>query len=87
MTELMKAGLWTTVEPRLSEATLQVLAELNFVEMTPVQASTLPLFLKHTDVVVEVIAIHFSYLTLPGSYWFWENPRICCAYPGKTEEN
>lgn len=55
MSELMRAGLWTTVEPKLSSATLQVLKELNFEEMTPVQASTLPLFLKHTDVVVEVL--------------------------------
>jgi ATP-dependent RNA helicase DDX55/SPB4 len=52
--ELMKAGLWSTVEPKLSAATLQVLGELNFEEMTPVQSATLPLFLKNTDVVVEV---------------------------------
>lgn len=49
----MKAGVWTNVEPKLSETTLQVLNNMGFDEMTPVQNATLPLFLKNTDVVVE----------------------------------
>lgn len=34
---------------------MDVVQALGFTQMTPVQASTIPLFMKHKDVVVEVI--------------------------------
>jgi superfamily II DNA/RNA helicase len=34
-------------QPKLSENTLNVIKELGFVYLTPVQASTIPLFLQH----------------------------------------
>jgi ATP-dependent RNA helicase DDX55/SPB4 len=40
--------------PKLSEATLTALAdEFGFTHMTPVQATTIPLFLRNKDVCVE----------------------------------
>lgn len=34
---------------------LDVVDSLGYVQMTPVQASTIPLFMKHKDVVVEAV--------------------------------
>ncbi|KAL6051400.1 ATP-dependent RNA helicase ddx55 [Balamuthia mandrillaris] len=51
--ELTKQG-WDAVKPPLSQKTLRVLRSgLGFQRMTPVQASTIPLFLSHKDVAVE----------------------------------
>jgi len=58
---MAKAGEWRTLQPALSERVLRVLEEeLKFSAMTPVQAATLPHFLKNADVAVEVynILIH-----------------------------
>jgi len=43
-----------SVEPALSPMTLQVVDSFGFTNMTPVQAATIPLFLQHKDVCVEV---------------------------------
>ncbi|CAG8470508.1 13989_t:CDS:2, partial [Acaulospora colombiana] len=50
-----KAGSWNILEPRLSPFIMEALAITNFSEMTPVQAATIPLFMKHKDVVVEAV--------------------------------
>lgn len=41
--------------PSLHERTLAAVAALNFTQMTPVQASTIPLFLTNKDVCVEAV--------------------------------
>lgn len=41
-------------KPALHASTLQVVTELGFRHMTPVQAATIPLFLNNKDVAVEV---------------------------------
>ena len=48
------AGNWNQIKPPLSEPILKTLSELNFSQMTPVQAATIPLFLNYKDVIVEV---------------------------------
>ncbi|RUS20365.1 P-loop containing nucleoside triphosphate hydrolase protein [Endogone sp. FLAS-F59071] len=49
------AGEWLNLEPNLSQPTLDTLATMGFDQMTPVQASAIPLFLKNKDVVVEAV--------------------------------
>lgn len=44
---------FTEIEPKLSEQSLNTIATLGFTKMTPVQAATIPLFLKNKDVCVE----------------------------------
>ena len=46
---------WEALTPALSEWILDATAAMNFTKMTPVQASTIPLFLAHKDVVVEAV--------------------------------
>ena len=41
------------VSPQLSEPSLRAISELGFTTMTPVQAATIPLFLKNKDVCVD----------------------------------
>src|SRR5690242_3100556 len=50
------AGEWTTLSPPLRSTTMEVIKELGFQRMTPVQASAIPLFLSNKDVAVEVLA-------------------------------
>jgi ATP-dependent RNA helicase DDX55/SPB4 len=45
---------WEAVTPSLSEWILDAVSSMGFGRMTPVQASTIPLFMGHKDVVVEV---------------------------------
>ena len=45
---------WDAVEPPLSEWILEAVSAMGFRRMTPVQASTIPLFMGNKDVVVEV---------------------------------
>ena len=45
---------WSSVEPSLSPWILEAVSAMGFATMTPVQASTIPLFVGHKDVVVEV---------------------------------
>ncbi|KAN0065127.1 ATP-dependent rRNA helicase spb4 [Thecaphora frezii] len=49
------AGRWSRLNPPLTPWVASLLADLNFDQMTPVQASTIPLFLSHKDVIVEAV--------------------------------
>lgn len=46
---------WEALTPPLSQWVLEATASMNFSKMTPVQASTIPLFVGHKDVVVEAV--------------------------------
>ncbi|KAK5938579.1 ATP-dependent rRNA helicase spb4 [Knufia obscura] len=46
---------WDALTPPLSQWILDATAAMNFSKMTPVQASTIPLFMAHKDVVVEAV--------------------------------
>lgn len=45
---------WDALTPPLSDWTLDAIKTMGFTRMTPVQASTIPLFMGNKDVVVEV---------------------------------
>lgn len=45
---------WEILNPSLSPWLLDAVSAMGFNRMTPVQASTIPLFMTHKDVVVEV---------------------------------
>jgi superfamily II DNA/RNA helicase len=45
---------WEALTPELSEWILNAASSMGFERMTPVQASTIPLFMGNKDVVVEV---------------------------------
>ncbi|KAI6119324.1 DEAD-domain-containing protein [Pisolithus croceorrhizus] len=49
------AGLWTSLPTSLTPWILDVINSMGFTHMTPVQASTIPLFMQHKDVVVEAV--------------------------------
>ncbi|SPO26460.1 related to SPB4 - ATP-dependent RNA helicase of DEAH box family [Ustilago trichophora] len=49
------AGRWTKLNPTLTPWILSHLSDMGFNQMTPVQASTIPLFLSHKDVIVEAV--------------------------------
>ena len=51
---LANAGRWLDVKPQLSVETLKAVATLGFVQLTPVQAATIPPFVTNKDVAVEV---------------------------------
>ena len=51
----MAAGAWSQLRPALSPWILGVLSSMKFEQMTPVQASAIPLFLSHKDVVAEAV--------------------------------
>jgi ATP-dependent RNA helicase DDX55/SPB4 len=46
---------WDALTPALSEWILDATSTMGFTKMTPVQASTIPLFMTHKDVVVEAV--------------------------------
>ncbi|KAI9823948.1 MAG: ATP-dependent rRNA helicase spb4, partial [Sarea resinae] len=46
---------WDALTPPLSEWILDAVSSMGFHRMTPVQASTMPLFMGHKDVVVEAV--------------------------------
>ncbi|KAI9796510.1 MAG: ATP-dependent rRNA helicase spb4 [Candelina submexicana] len=46
---------WEATTPPLSEWILDAISSMGFSRMTPVQASTIPLFMGHKDVVVEAV--------------------------------
>ncbi|KAL2861122.1 ATP-dependent RNA helicase SPB4 [Aspergillus lucknowensis] len=46
---------WDAVTPALSEWVLDAVSSMGFTRMTPVQASAIPLFMAHKDVVVEAV--------------------------------
>lgn len=45
---------WDALTPSLAEWILDAISAMGFARMTPVQASTIPLFMGNKDVVVEV---------------------------------
>ncbi|KAL4809986.1 P-loop containing nucleoside triphosphate hydrolase protein [Aspergillus unguis] len=49
------ARAWDGVKPPLSEWVLDAVSSMGFTRMTPVQASAIPLFMAHKDVVVEAV--------------------------------
>lgn len=49
------ARAWEALTPPLSEWVLDAINSMGFQRMTPVQASTIPLFMGHKDVVVEAV--------------------------------
>ena len=49
-----KKRAWEALTPELSQWILDATANMGFTRMTPVQASCIPLFMGHKDVVVEV---------------------------------
>ncbi|KAI9217560.1 P-loop containing nucleoside triphosphate hydrolase protein [Blastocladiella britannica] len=51
----VNAGSWAALNPPLSPLVLDAIDRLGFSHMTPVQAQTIPLFLRSKDVVVEAI--------------------------------
>src|SRR5215472_14287182 len=46
---------WDALTPALSEWILEAVSSMGFTRMTPVQASTIPLFMGNKDVVVEAV--------------------------------
>ncbi|GAA5836175.1 hypothetical protein JCM9279_002217 [Rhodotorula babjevae] len=49
------AGPWSRLKPALTPWVADVVRDLGFEQMTPVQASSIPLFMQHKDVVVEAV--------------------------------
>ncbi|KAF8913923.1 DEAD-domain-containing protein [Gymnopilus junonius] len=49
------AGIWTSLPIPLTGWILDVIQSMGHTQMTPVQASTIPLFMKNRDVVVEAV--------------------------------
>ncbi|KAL4870908.1 hypothetical protein BDV12DRAFT_164891 [Aspergillus spectabilis] len=49
------ARAWDGLTPPLSEWVLDAVSSMGFTRMTPVQASAIPLFMAHKDVVVEAV--------------------------------
>ncbi|KIK48884.1 hypothetical protein CY34DRAFT_797675 [Suillus luteus UH-Slu-Lm8-n1] len=49
------AGLWSSLPTSLTPWVLDVIQSMGHTQMTPVQASTIPLFMQHKDVVVEAV--------------------------------
>ncbi|KAF5390553.1 hypothetical protein D9757_002771 [Collybiopsis confluens] len=49
------AGSWNSLPESLTPWILDVVESMGHTRMTPVQASTIPLFMKHKDVVVEAV--------------------------------
>ncbi|KAI9510838.1 DEAD-domain-containing protein [Russula earlei] len=49
------AGLWSSLPIPLTEWILDVIQSMGHAQMTPVQASTIPLFMQNKDVVVEAV--------------------------------
>lgn len=51
---------WETLTPPLAEWITDAVTSMGLKRMTPVQASTIPLFMAHKDVVVEVAGSSFK---------------------------
>ncbi|KAF8076413.1 DEAD-domain-containing protein [Lyophyllum atratum] len=49
------AGSWVSLPEPLTQWVLDVIQSMGHTHMTPVQAATIPLFMKHKDVVVEAV--------------------------------
>ena len=51
----MSAPLFSQLKPSLSEQALEAITSFGFTQATPVQSTTIPLFLSHKDVCVEAV--------------------------------
>ncbi|KAF9534303.1 DEAD-domain-containing protein [Crepidotus variabilis] len=51
----LSAGQWESIPTPLTSWILDVIGSMGHLQMTPVQASTIPLFMKNKDVVVEAV--------------------------------
>lgn len=51
----LKTRAWTALTPPLAEWILDAVSSMGFKQTTPVQDSTIPLFMTHKDVVVEAV--------------------------------
>lgn len=51
---LAPSRAWEALTPPLAEWILEAVSDMGYNRMTPVQASTIPEFMKNRDVVVEV---------------------------------
>ncbi|CCM00388.1 uncharacterized protein FIBRA_02418 [Fibroporia radiculosa] len=49
------AGSWASLPTTLTPWIMDVIQSMGYSQMTPVQASTIPLFMQHKDVVVEAV--------------------------------
>ncbi|KAK4048578.1 ATP-dependent rRNA helicase spb4 [Microbotryomycetes sp. JL221] len=49
------AGLWSKLQPPLTPWIADTIRDMGFEQMTPVQASTIPLLMQHKDTVVEAV--------------------------------
>jgi superfamily II DNA/RNA helicase len=54
VSESSSSRAWEALTPSLAEWIVDAVASMGLKRMTPVQASTIPLFMAHKDVVVEV---------------------------------
>ena len=54
-TKPISSRAWEALTPSLSEWILDAISSMGFSRMTPVQASTIPLFMGYKDVVVEAV--------------------------------
>lgn len=52
---LTSSRAWENLNPPLSGWVLDAVSTMGFARMTPVQASAIPLFVGHKDVVVEAV--------------------------------
>lgn len=52
---------WDALTPPLAEWIIDAITAMGFARMTPVQASTIPLFMGNKDVVVEVIYVELLF--------------------------
>ncbi|KAF5370138.1 hypothetical protein D9758_001024 [Tetrapyrgos nigripes] len=55
MSSTAYAGPWTSLPTTLTSWILDVIQSMGHERMTPVQSATIPLFMKHKDVVVEAV--------------------------------
>jgi hypothetical protein len=59
---------------------MDVVASFGHTQMTPVQAATIPLFMKHKDVVVEVrmqcANVSRDLICVQGGHRLWKDTRI-----------
>lgn len=56
---------WDALTPPLAEWVIDAINAMGFARMTPVQASTIPLFMGNKDVVVEVRVCYQRCLAFP----------------------
>ncbi|KNC73101.1 hypothetical protein SARC_14341, partial [Sphaeroforma arctica JP610] len=55
MSHTAKAGSFESLNPHISDATLDIVHALGFERMSPVQAAVIPLFTTNKDVIVEAV--------------------------------